>query len=259
MKKIGDLIYFTLTKKNKVDKLQKKIRNIEWDAISSYIKQNTTFLDVGCGTGFAMLKAKEEKNSIVSGIDPDPGSHGVGRYNNEVNMMSFIQKASSEKIPFNDKYFDIVYSSHVLEHVNDENLSLNEMERVLKDDGILILGMPTAFMALISLFSRIIFTTHIRLYIFLRELFTTSLKENLFKLIHIPSHSSPRASSILYDLKHYRVTNWTKIVGDKFDIQVILMPALYPYPDYPQFFKTRKLKHFSSSVFFICKKKLYNH
>ena len=43
MKKIGDLIYFTLTKKNKVDELQKKIRNIEWDAISSYIKQNTTF------------------------------------------------------------------------------------------------------------------------------------------------------------------------------------------------------------------------
>jgi ubiquinone/menaquinone biosynthesis C-methylase UbiE len=252
--KLGELVYFTLSNKKKVDNLQKNIRNIEWAAISNYIKLNSDFLDVGCGTGYALQKAKEDKNCNVFGIDPEPGSHGVGRYNKEVKMSSFIQKAYSEKIPFEDNSFDVVYSSHVLEHVSDEIQSLKEMKRVLKEDGVLILGMPTATMAYISLFSRIIFTTHVRFYIFLRNLYKLSFAKNIYQFIHIPSHSTPRASSIFYDLKHYKISNWKRIVQQEFEIQQIILPALYPYPDFPQFFKLKKFKRFSSSVFFICKK-----
>jgi ubiquinone/menaquinone biosynthesis C-methylase UbiE len=252
--KIGDLISFTLSSKSKVDKLQKKIREIEWAAISNYIKPNCLFLDVGCGTGYALQKAIEDQNCNVFGIDPDPGSHGVGRYSNEIKMSKFIKKASSEKIPFEDNYFDVVYSSHVLEHVSDELQSLREMKRVLKDDGVLILGMPTATMAFISLVSRIVFTTHIRLYSFMRNIFKISLIQNIYQFIHIPSHSTPRASTIFYDLKHYKISNWSNVVQQEFEIHKIILPALYPFPDYPQFFKLMKLKKFSSSVFFICKK-----
>jgi glycosyltransferase involved in cell wall biosynthesis len=34
-----------------------------------------------------------------------------------------------------------------------------------------------------------------------------------------------------------------------------LSPYLYPFPNYPQFFRIRKSKIGSSSVFFICKQK----
>jgi len=36
---------------------QKKIRDIEWDAIATFIKKGD-FLDVGCGAGYAMKKAE---------------------------------------------------------------------------------------------------------------------------------------------------------------------------------------------------------
>jgi ubiquinone/menaquinone biosynthesis C-methylase UbiE len=43
-----------------------------------------------------------------------------------------ILKATAENIPFKDESFDVVYSSHVLEHVTDEVKSLEEMKKVLK-------------------------------------------------------------------------------------------------------------------------------
>ena len=45
-----------------------------------------------------------------------------------------------QKLPFNDKYFDIVLSSQVLEHVEESNQYLNECNRVLKNNGLLFLS-----------------------------------------------------------------------------------------------------------------------
>jgi ubiquinone/menaquinone biosynthesis C-methylase UbiE len=252
---IGKLIYSIYSTKNNVEACQQVIRDKEWDAISENIKHNTTFLDVGCGAGYAMFKAQNERNCKVEGIDPNPGAHGVGRYLKELVNSPRIYQGFAESLPFESKKFDLVYSSHVLEHVEDEFKALQEMKRVMKDDGVLIIGMPTATMAWLNLFSTVLFTTHVRLYEFLRGIF---LKGSLarFKLIfRIFSHSYPRATSIWYDIKHYRVKNWQRTVEQEFKIEKVILPCLYPYPDYPQFFKLRKSARFSSSVFFICTKK----
>ena len=45
-------------------------------------------------------------------------------------------------IPFQDETFDAVYSSHVLEHVSDEMKTIQEMFRVLKINGFLIIVVP---------------------------------------------------------------------------------------------------------------------
>ena len=95
-------------------------------------------------------------------IDPSPGEHGVGRYNkSDINKIEIL-KGFSEKLPFKNKSFDVIFCSHVLEHVKSEEKSLDEMNRVLKDDGKLIIGMPTASMTIISCFSQFIFTSHIK-------------------------------------------------------------------------------------------------
>ena len=39
-------------------------------------------------------------------------------------------KLNSKKLPFNDKEFDFVIASHVLEHVEDPKLFIKELERV---------------------------------------------------------------------------------------------------------------------------------
>ena len=46
---------------------------------------------------------------------------------------------SAEDLPFGDKLFDVVILGDVLEHVNNETKSLNEIHRVLKPKGKLFL------------------------------------------------------------------------------------------------------------------------
>ena len=252
---LGNIIYSSLSTKEQVENYQQQIRNEEWKWLKQEIPENSKFLDVGCGSGYAMQMASKDLNCDCTGVDPDPGAHGVGRYLKSLIIDEKIVKGFAEKLPLEDNSFDVVFSSHVLEHVNDEQKSLREMKRVLKDDGLLIIGMPTASMALINLVSTILFTTHIKIYEFFRFFLTKDIHKNLFKIFRVKSHSYPRANSIYYDIIHYRVSNWEKIVSKEFEITKIIEPYLYPYPDYPQWFKAKHSKLGTSSVFFICKKK----
>ena len=47
-----------------------------------------------------------------------------------------------QKLSFEDSYFDIVLSNHVLEHVKDDEAALNEMARILKKGGQAIITVP---------------------------------------------------------------------------------------------------------------------
>jgi len=247
--------WFPFSSKIQIEKYQKDIRDIEWESFKQYITPNASFLDVGCGSGDNMNRANIELGCTVRGIDPSPGSHGVGRFSAEKITYPNIVQGSAEKIPYNDKEFDIVFCSHVLEHVESESKSLNEISRVLKKDGTLIIGMPTASMALIAIFSHYIFTTHVNLLFFIKSI---GKKEMIARFIHIfipASHSIPNHKYAFYDLHHYRIKNWKKTIAEKFIIQEIITPCLYPYPDFRPWFPKMRMKGISSSVFFICKKK----
>jgi ubiquinone/menaquinone biosynthesis C-methylase UbiE len=163
-KKILALYNWPYVSKDVADARQKFIRNYEWAAISRFIRPGR-FLDVGCGAGYAMKRAEEDFSSETSGIDPDPGAHGVGRYNEGYIQPANVLKGFSENLPYDNKSFDTVYSSHVLEHVNDVSMTLKEMNRVMKDDGVLIIGMPTATMAFMNGLTPYLLTTHHRIVI----------------------------------------------------------------------------------------------
>jgi ubiquinone/menaquinone biosynthesis C-methylase UbiE len=236
------------------DANQKKIRDTEWDAIKPYIPTGAKFLDVGCGAGYAMKKAAEELGCDCQGVDPDPGGHGVGRYSSHSTAGLRIVKGEAEALPFEADSFDVVYCSHVLEHVKDEHQSLLEMKRVLKPGGTLIIGMPTAAMAFINMITEMLFTSHHRFVNVLMSPFITTAKTPFINLFFPPSHSYGRASTVFYDLGHYRVANWRKTVEAVFPVKETLLPALYPYPQYWQLFTMKLKASNSSSVFFICRK-----
>lgn len=50
--------------------------------------------------------------------------------------------SADKKWPFEDGYFDALLSSQVLEHVEHLDLTLNEMSRVLKRGGLMIISFP---------------------------------------------------------------------------------------------------------------------
>jgi SAM-dependent methyltransferase len=252
-KKLLQIYKWPLLSKEETNKNQKIIRDVEWDAIEPFIKKGN-FLDVGCGAGYSMKKA-ENIGCKVFGIDPDPGGHGVGRTGSNFFIDEVvIKQAFAESIPFNESMFDTVYSSHVLEHVINEDNSLMEMKRVLKNDGILIIGMPTNNIAAINLFSNTFLNPHHRFVNFFLSPFIKTGKIS-FKELFIPKSHSHDAKSVFFDLKKYKISNWKNIVERHFDVVEIIKPAFYPYPEMVQWFKMKKNHKYTSSVFFICRKK----
>jgi ubiquinone/menaquinone biosynthesis C-methylase UbiE len=56
-----------------------------------------------------------------------------------------FQVAAAEALPFDDDSFDGVFMNEVLEHVDNEGASLNEIRRVLRPGGTLVLMSPNRF------------------------------------------------------------------------------------------------------------------
>lgn len=98
-------------------------------------------LDVGCGLGYGSKIIKNIENQIT-GIDVDKHSidYAKKNYGNFADFLVYDGK----KIPFPDEYFNLVYSLEVIEHidVNHHRAFYNEIKRVLKRNGTLIISTP---------------------------------------------------------------------------------------------------------------------
>lgn len=53
-----------------------------------------------------------------------------------------MMQADITNLPFTDNSFDIIFCSHVLEHIVDDHQALKELLRVLKPDGFAIIQVP---------------------------------------------------------------------------------------------------------------------
>ena len=100
-------------------------------------KKNPVILDAGCGTGGLMNKLTTMGR--VAGIDFSPEAVKFTRKRGLK-----VARASVEKIPFPDKYFDVVTCIDVIYHkqVKDDVGALVEIRRVLKPGGFLVLRVP---------------------------------------------------------------------------------------------------------------------
>ncbi len=79
-------------------------------------KKNWKILDIGCG-----FNPNQYATTICDVLD----------LKEQYSDKKFV-KLDGEKLPFNDKEFDFVIASHVLEHVIDPNNFLKEISRVAK-------------------------------------------------------------------------------------------------------------------------------
>lgn len=102
------------------------------DKIGSF--RNCKILDAGCNYG-EIAKVLVGNNKVF-GIDTDESVIQIAK--KTVKQARFT-KASVTKIPFPDKYFDVVICLSVLEHIRDDQKALGEISRVLTHDGELVL------------------------------------------------------------------------------------------------------------------------
>jgi demethylmenaquinone methyltransferase/2-methoxy-6-polyprenyl-1,4-benzoquinol methylase len=99
-------------------------------------------VDVACGTGDMILywqqRAKKSNVSIenIIGIDPSAGMMEVGK--KKLPDIEFIQ-AGAEELPLEDNVADILSISYGIRNVVKRKEAINEFNRVLKKDGLLVI------------------------------------------------------------------------------------------------------------------------
>ncbi|HEY6543512.1 MAG TPA: class I SAM-dependent methyltransferase [Dokdonella sp.] len=98
-------------------------------------------LDAACGEGYgSALLAKVAADVVGVDIDPASVAHARARYGAQLNLR--YEVADATELPFADSSFDLVVSFETLEHLSAQERLLRGFERVLADDGLLVVSSP---------------------------------------------------------------------------------------------------------------------
>jgi SAM-dependent methyltransferase len=98
-------------------------------------------LDVGCGTGANLEMLK--RFGTAQGVDVSAEALAFCRERG----LEDVRLGEAERLPFDDRSFDLVTALDVLEHLDDDVAGLREMGRILSPGGRILLFVP-AFMFL---------------------------------------------------------------------------------------------------------------
>lgn len=125
---------------NKILNLRKSLRiEIMLDIINSGSLENKNILDIGCYDG-TFLSLIENKDINLFGIEAsDYAAKEAMKKGINVKQFFFDDKT---KIPFDDNFFDIIVAGEIIEHIYDTDFFLEEIKRLLKPGGRLIISTP---------------------------------------------------------------------------------------------------------------------
>lgn len=134
-----DLICFLIPYQDLIKKVS--------DVIYKY--DNVKILDAGCGTGnFSNYFIKA--GATVIAIDYSSNMERVLRKKNS--KINFLQINLEESIPFSDKEFDVVLCAHVLYSIQNYKSTIEELMRVLRPNGKLIIINPISNPSILKIF-----------------------------------------------------------------------------------------------------------
>lgn len=97
--------------------------------------KNPKILEVGCSSGALIKDLNNEGFKNVQGIDK---SREAIKQCKKLN----VQIMDGEKTKFKENSFDILIASDILEHIKNNNQALKEWNRILKENGKIILFVP---------------------------------------------------------------------------------------------------------------------
>ncbi len=101
--------------------------------------KNVKILDIGSGHGRCLFPLKEAGWQNLWAIDIDDFNKDIFQKNG-INFSKI--DAENEKFPYENDFFDVVLSFHLIEHLHSPYNYMAEVYRVLKKDGIHILVTP---------------------------------------------------------------------------------------------------------------------
>ena len=132
------------------DRLARELLNptrnqYQWDLVSRFanLQEGMRVLEIGSGHGALIILANKMGVDTV-GIEADPDILSVSREILEFYGVSpeRVSHAFGEELPFLDGEFDVVFSTSVLEHVQDVTAVIDQSIRVAKPGGVIIHNFP---------------------------------------------------------------------------------------------------------------------
>ena len=131
-----DYISHTDSKRGLFEKLYHFVKAIALKNKVKLIGSQANFgnlLDIGAGTGDFLATAKASSWN-TTGVEPSEKARKIA------SKKGLILAESSKDLP--DHSFDVITMWHVLEHVPDVSWQINELKRLLKPDGAVVIAVP---------------------------------------------------------------------------------------------------------------------
>ena len=120
----------------------------KYKQIAKYFNRPKKVLDIGCGLG-ELLSIFQENNWDCTGIEFNEFAANYARKSFHLNIInkSIYEFASSDK-------YDVIMLWGVLEHLYDPVKILNKIHELLKNDGILVLEVPSGDSVLVRYYEK---------------------------------------------------------------------------------------------------------
>lgn len=173
-------------------------------ALKEYCSNFSSFLEIGCGTGYVLSGiSKQFPHAIIHGSEIF--TEGLGFAASRLPLVNLMQM-DARNVPFVDE-FDVIGAFDVLEHIEEDELVLEQMHAALKHQGFMLLTVPQHTWLWSSSDE---YACHVRRY--------TSL--DLHKKIESAGFKILRSTSFITTLLPFMMASrflQMKVVGGKFD------------------------------------------
>ncbi len=172
------------------------IREYELQGIIKQFPKNCEILEIGGGSGWQANIMKNMGFNVYS-VDIKGSEYFDEKIFN-------VQVYDGINLPFNDKKFDLIFSSNVLEHITLLDKLQSEIHRVLKDDGIAVHILPSSSWRLWTIFTDII------------------------KFWRFTKPHGEHATNVFYEIFYFKINWWKKsFIKNKWEIFKIIPNKLF--------------------------------
>jgi len=264
----------TFEKKHRQHKRQIEIA-MAIEAISNILKKNhpgvylkteeVKILEFGCGDGFQTPYLNQMGSVVASDIKGCTSIKNKG--------VEFVE-CSIEKTPFGECSFDVIYSNHVVEHIEDADAAFNELIRIGKPACIYAFSVPTNLWLLLSIPAQYLSKLKSLFSLLSLRFFDSSKKSKkvqpavtkyeqkngkvspgrILQLLIPSGHGT--SINFIECYRNFRIKNWYRLFSDNGFSVIEMKPLLLYGPSEWPILSTQKPKfNLCSSVLFLMSKR----